>query len=70
MGPPFVGNETLASLRSTVGMVLDGFEDHGMPAFAGTLDDHEIAAVSTFARNSWGSGWRCGNSGRAAYLFR
>ena len=28
---------------------------HGMPPFQQTLSDEEVAAVTTFVRNSWGN---------------
>ncbi len=54
-GPTLAGNEYLAQIGGLLGIILGGFEEHGMPAFAATLSDEEIAAVATFVRNSWGN---------------
>ena len=54
-GPELAGNEYLAGVGGLLGMILGGFEEHGMPAHADLLDDHEVAAVATFIRNSWGN---------------
>ncbi len=55
IGPHLAGNELIASARNFISMVLTGFEDHGMPAFESILSNEEIAAVATYARNSWGN---------------
>lgn len=55
IGPAFVGNGRLTDTVYIVNRVLDGFIEHGMPPFGGVLDDHQIAAVTTFIRNSWGN---------------
>lgn len=55
MGPMLAGNELVASARNVISMVLTGFEDHGMPAYAAILDNEEIAALTTYVRNSWGN---------------
>lgn len=54
-GPEFAGNEYLDGVGGLIGMILGGFEEHGMPAFADTLTDEEVAAVATFVRNSFGN---------------
>jgi mono/diheme cytochrome c family protein len=38
-----------------VDRVLNGFIDHGMPAWRNVLSDDQISAVLTFVRNSWGN---------------
>ena len=55
VGPRFAGNGQLADKNYVVGMVLNGFIDHGMPPFRGVLDDQQISGVTTFIRNSWGN---------------
>ncbi len=55
-GPTLAGNDYLASVRSLVGQTLAGNPDRGMPPFAG-LSDREIAALTTYARNSWGNAY-------------
>jgi mono/diheme cytochrome c family protein len=54
-GPKFVGNENLSSVSGTVGMILGGFVDHNMPAWAAVFDDREVAAVATYIRTAWGN---------------
>ena len=54
-GPRLAGNQYVSANASTVGLILGGYESHGMPAFRGTLDIREVAAVATFIRNSWGN---------------
>ena len=55
-GDDLAGNDTLASTSSVVGQILEGDLEHaGMPPFAGTLNDREVAAVATYIRNSWGN---------------
>ena len=53
--PGLVGNEYLRANASLVGLILGGYESHGMPAFAGRLTNREVAAVATYVRNSWGN---------------
>jgi len=55
IGPAFAGNSALARNDMVIPMILDGFPDHGMPAWRNRLTDEEIAAVATFIRNSWGN---------------
>ena len=52
-GPELDGAPILSSRSGTIGIIISGFEDHGMPAWGPVLDDREIAAVATFIRNSW-----------------
>ena len=54
-GPELAGNAYLADIGGLLGIILGGFEEHGMPAWADRLDDHQIAAVATYVRNSWGN---------------
>jgi len=53
--PALVGNEYLQANASLVGLILGGYESHGMPAFRYRLDIRQIAAVATYVRNSWGN---------------
>jgi mono/diheme cytochrome c family protein len=53
VAPPLDGAAILSSRSGTIGIIISGFEDHGMPAWGPVLDDREIAAVATFIRNSW-----------------
>ncbi len=53
VGPRVDGNSNLARTSFLVGRILNGYPDHGMPPFRGVLDDHQVAAVSTYIRNSW-----------------
>jgi mono/diheme cytochrome c family protein len=54
-GPELAGNQALSSQAHVISMVLFGNQEHGMPGFANRLDDHEVAAVGTYIRNSWGN---------------
>ena len=56
-GPALANNEVLSSARAIAAQVLNGNEEHGMPAFADTLTDEAIAAVGTYIRNSWGNAY-------------
>jgi mono/diheme cytochrome c family protein len=50
-----VGNPVLASAAGVVNQILQGSPERGMPPFAPTLNDQQIAAVATYIRNSWGN---------------
>ncbi len=53
IGPKLGDNERLGDTSFFLGRILNGFTDHGMPAFRDQLSDRAIAAIATFARNSW-----------------
>jgi mono/diheme cytochrome c family protein len=53
VGPRLAGNSQLANTSFVTDMILNGFPDHGMPAFRDQFTDEQIAAVATFIRNSW-----------------
>lgn len=65
-GPALAGNSALSSQSHVIGMIMNGFQDHGMPPFADRLDDHQIAAVGTFIRNSWGNSFGIVNESAVA----
>jgi len=52
-GPQLDGNPAVGSRATVVGRILWGYAEHGMPAFGGVLDDHEVAAIATYIRNTW-----------------
>jgi len=52
-GTPLAGESRLANTTAVVTQILVGGDD--MPAFGGTLDDEQIAHVSTYIRNAWGN---------------
>ena len=54
-GPKLAGNEFMKNGGGVVSQILNGAEEHGMPPFAAVLNDREIAAVTTYVRNSWGN---------------
>ena len=54
-GPMLAGNDVLSSGRAVAAQILNGNDEHGMPAFMDILDDDEVAAVGTYIRNSWGN---------------
>jgi predicted lipoprotein with Yx(FWY)xxD motif/cytochrome c5 len=53
VGPALNGMRNIAGTRFIVTTILQGRTHHGMPAFAGVLNDREIAALATYVRNSW-----------------
>jgi mono/diheme cytochrome c family protein len=38
-----------------IAQILVGMEEHGMPPFRDALNDRQIAAISTYVRNTWGN---------------
>jgi mono/diheme cytochrome c family protein len=54
IGPRLAGNSNLSRSEFIVRRIILGFPEHGMPPF-GHLSDEQIAAIATFARNSWGN---------------
>ncbi len=52
-GPALVGSSVVQSRSAVIYQILFGAMDHGMPAFDSSLSDQQIAAVSTYIRNSW-----------------
>lgn len=55
VGPGLANNVFVGNTSSVIEQVLNGFPDHGMPAFRGILDDHHIASLLTFVRSSFGN---------------
>lgn len=55
VGPRLADNSIVGNTDFLVERILNGFPDHGMPPFRDVLDDHQIAAVATFVRNSFGN---------------
>lgn len=53
--PKLAGNTYVQANASLVGIILGGYESHGMPAFRSALSIREVAAVATYVRNSWGN---------------
>ncbi|GFO81429.1 MAG: hypothetical protein A49_10560 [Methyloceanibacter sp.] len=53
VGPQFRGHDNLKDDKHVVGAILDGPGE--MPAFADTLTNEQIAAVSTYIRTHWGN---------------
>ena len=52
-GPEFRGHENLSDDKHVIGAILSGPGE--MPAFADTLTNEQIAAVSTYIRTNWGN---------------
>jgi mono/diheme cytochrome c family protein len=52
-GPSLINSAVVRSRSAVTYQILFGATDHGMPPFAPVLNDHEIAAVATYIRNSW-----------------
>jgi mono/diheme cytochrome c family protein len=53
IGAALGGNVSLADMDRVVTRILQGTADGAMSAFGPSLTDREIAAVSTFIRNTW-----------------
>ncbi|HEU4742308.1 MAG TPA: c-type cytochrome [Meiothermus sp.] len=52
-GPNLVGVSPLKNTSFVARQIIGGGEQ--MPAFGSLLNDHQVAAVGTFVRNSWGN---------------
>jgi cytochrome c oxidase subunit 2 len=52
MGPTLVANSRLSDKDLVIKAILLGVSEGDMPAFGPTLTDHQIAAVSTYIRNT------------------
>ena len=52
-GAPLKGNKMIANDEAFVRQILVGSGD--MPSFAPMLQDADVAAIATFARNAWGN---------------
>lgn len=50
------GNPVLQSAGGVAGMIITGYLEHGMPPF-GHLSNEEIAAITTYVRNSWSNAY-------------
>ncbi|HEY4200627.1 MAG TPA: cytochrome c [Devosiaceae bacterium] len=57
VGPKLDGNEWIKTRANIINQVLFGATDHGMPPFAPELTDEQIAAVTTYVRNSWSNNY-------------
>ncbi len=53
IGPSLQSNDLVGDTDFFIGRILNGFPEHGMPAFRSQLSDRQIAAIATFVRNSW-----------------
>ena len=51
--PALSGHPSMGARDHIVRQILRGNAEKGMPAFAATLSDHQIAAVATYIRNAW-----------------
>ena len=65
-GPVLAENDLLSSRSGTLGIIISGNENHGMPAWGPVMDDREIAAVATYIRNSWGNSFGVVEEGAVA----
>ncbi len=62
--PAHAGNGHLAYTEYAVDRILNGYNK--MPAYASRLSDDEIAAVTTYLRNSWGNNFGAVSAARVA----
>ena len=51
--PALSGHPSMGARDHIVRQILRGNLDKGMPAFAATLSDRQVAAVATYIRNAW-----------------
>jgi len=51
--PPLAGNPKLTSRHFLAGVILTGY--HGMPGFAGTMNDEQVAAITNYVRTHFGN---------------
>jgi mono/diheme cytochrome c family protein len=56
-GPKLNGSTFIQSRENIINQILWGASDHGMPPFEPQLNDHEIAAIATYVRNSWSNNY-------------
>lgn len=52
IGPRLASNSNVGRTQFLVQRIIQGFPEHGMPPF-GHLSDRQIAAISTYVRQSW-----------------
>jgi mono/diheme cytochrome c family protein len=55
IGPRLAASASLESQTLIINQVLFGSEY--MPAFGETLDNHQVSAIATYIRNSWGNAY-------------
>lgn len=55
-GPSLVTSTVITRASGIINQILQGNPERGMPPFA-SLSNHDIAAISTFVRNSWGNSY-------------
>jgi mono/diheme cytochrome c family protein len=53
--PALAGNDRLDPPGYLVTVILRG--RHGMPGFAGSMNDEQVAAVASFVRTNFGNAW-------------
>jgi mono/diheme cytochrome c family protein len=51
--PALNGHPSMGARDHIVRQILRGNAEKGMPAFAATLSDRQVAAVATYIRNAW-----------------
>ncbi len=57
VGPKLDGDTWIQTRANIINQVLFGATDHGMPPFIDQLTDEQIAAVTTYVRNSWSNNY-------------
>lgn len=53
IGPTLGGNAALTNKDHVIRRVLQGVPEKGMPPFAPSYSNRQVAAVATFIRNAW-----------------
>lgn len=53
--PPIADNPKMISKHFLAGVILTGY--HGMPGFAATMSDEQVAAITNYVRSSFGNSY-------------
>ncbi|MCW5712938.1 MAG: c-type cytochrome [Bauldia sp.] len=57
IGFALVNSPVVSRAGATINQIIQGYPNHGMPEFGSRLNNAQIAAISTYIRNSWGNAY-------------
>ncbi|MCC6737324.1 MAG: c-type cytochrome [Bauldia sp.] len=57
IGFALVNSPVVSRAGATINQIIQGYPNHGMPEFGSRLTNPQIAAISTYIRNSWGNAY-------------
>ncbi|MGV8838789.1 MAG: c-type cytochrome [Bauldia sp.] len=57
IGFALVNSPVVSRAGATINQIIQGYPNHGMPEFGSRLSNPQIAAISTYIRNSWGNAY-------------